>query len=304
VRIVLSSHASLGSRMLEAILRQGEEVAAVFIPGADPLKPSPLKALAEESGIPVHEPARMKTEGVYQDMASYQPELGVLAFVQDIVPVATLNCPRRGTIMYHPSLLPRHRGGSAMNWAIIQGETKTGLSIIWPDAGIDSGPVLLQREVAILPDDTVGSLFFDRLYPMGVDALVEAIRLVREGKAPHIPQDEGLATYEPLCREKHAVIDWSRPANEVYNLIRGTNPRPGATTSYRGEKLKILDSGLAGSPPAAAPGEVTLVGGEGFAVACLDGSIVVREVRPSGSEKVSAADFARRAGLKKGERLG
>jgi methionyl-tRNA formyltransferase len=304
VRIVLTAHASLGSRLLEAILKQGETVVAVFIPGADLVKPSPLKTLAEDSGIPVYEPAHMKAEGVYQAMASHKPDLGVLAFVSDIVPVATLNCPRRGTIMYHPSLLPRHRGGSAMNWAIIQGESRTGLSIIWPDAGIDSGPILLQRELSILPDDTVGSLFFNKLYPMGVDALVEAIKLVKEGRAPRIPQDESLASYEPLCQEQYAVIDWAGPAAGVYNLIRGTNPRPGATTGYRGEKLKILDSSLVGSPPAAAPGEVVLVTGEGFMVTCADGSIMVRQVRPAASEKISAADFARNAGLKKGDRLG
>jgi methionyl-tRNA formyltransferase len=304
VRIVLTAHPSLGSRLLEAILRQGEEIAAVFIPGADPVKPSPLKTLAQEHGIPVHEPAHMKADGVYQTMIFYKPDLGVLAFVQDLVPAETLNCPRRGTIMFHPSLLPRHRGGSAMNWTIIQGESMTGLSIIWPDAGIDSGPILLQKEVSILPDDTVGSLFFNKLYPMGVDALVEAIQLVKEGRAPRIPQDENRATYEPLCQEQHAVIDWIKPATEVYNLIRGTNPRPGATTSYRGEKLKIFDSSLISSPLTGAPGEVVLVGKEGFVVSCLDGGIMIRQVKPSGSEKISAADFARNAGLKKGDQLG
>jgi methionyl-tRNA formyltransferase len=304
VRIVLTAHPSLGFQLLEAILKKGEEVAAVFIPGADPVKPSRLKTLAQENGIPVHEPDNMKLGGVYQAMAAYKPKLGVLAFVQDIVPLATLNCPLMGTIMYHPSILPRHRGGSAMNWAIIQGESRTGLSIIWPDAGIDSGPILLQKEVAILPDETVGSLFFNKLYPMGVDALVEAIQLVKEDRAPRIAQDESRATYEPLCQEQHAVIDWTKPATGVYNLIRGTNPRPGAITTYRGEKLKILDSGLISSPPAVAPGEVVLVSDEGFVIACSDGGIMVRQVKPSGSAKISAADFAQNAGLKKGDRMG
>jgi methionyl-tRNA formyltransferase len=304
VRIVLTAHASLGSKLLEAVLKEGEAVAAVFIPGGDPLKPSPLKTLAEETGIPVHEPAHMKEAGVYEAMATCKPELGVLAFIQDIVPVAVLNCPRRGTIMYHPSLLPRHRGGSAMNWAIIQGESKTGLSIIWPDAGIDSGPILLQKEINILPDDTVGSLFFNKLYPMGVDSLVEAIKLIKEGKAPRIPQDESRATYEPLCQPRHARIDWTKPVQEVYNLIRGTNPRPGATTTYRGERLKIFDSGLISSPPAVVPGEIVFVSDEGFVVACQGGSIMVRQVQPSDSGKISAPDFVSNTGLKKGDRLG
>jgi methionyl-tRNA formyltransferase len=206
--------------------------------------------------------------------------------------------------MYHPSLLPRHRGGSAINWAIIQGDTKTGLSIIWPDAGIDSGPILLQKEVSILPDDTVGSLFFDKLYPMGVAALLEAIQLVKEERAPRIPQDESRATYEPLCREQHGIINWAKPGREVYNLIRGTNPRPGASTICQGEKLKVFDSRLIGSVPESAPGEVIMVGAEGFLVACRDGGIMVKQVQPPGSAKISAVEFVRKANLKNGDRLG
>jgi methionyl-tRNA formyltransferase len=304
VRIVLISHPSLGAKLLEAIVKRGEEVASVFIPSGDPSKPSSLKTLAQDSGLPVYEPAQMKAPGVYEAMAAYEPELGILAFVQDIVPVATLNCPWKGTIMYHPSLLPRHRGGSAMNWTIIQGETRTGLSIIWPDAGIDTGPILLQKEVDILPDDTVGSLFFDRLYPMGIIALTEAIQLVKEGKAPHFPQDESQATYEPLCQERHGIINWAKPAQEVYSLIRGTNPRPGASTTYRGEKLKIFDSRLADSASEVAPGEVILVSDDGFSVACQGGGILVRQVQTPGSAKVDAAGFARSANLRKGDRLG
>jgi methionyl-tRNA formyltransferase len=304
VRTVLIAHPSLGAKLLGAILKRGGEVVAVFIPGGDASKPSPLKTLAQDNGIPVYEPARMKEAGVHEAMARYSPELGVFAFVQDIVPVAILNCPRKGTIMYHPSLLPEHRGGSAMNWAIIQGETRTGLSVIWPDAGIDSGPMLLQKEVDILPDDTVASLFFDRLYPMGIAALTEAIQLVREGKGPRIPQDESRATYEPLCQEQHGIINWAKPAREVYNLIRGTNPRPGASATCKGGRLKIFNSGLVGSAPEAAPGEVILVGDDGFSVACQDGSILVRQVQPQGSAKVGATEFARDVNLRRGDRLG
>ena len=277
---------------------------AVFAPGADPEKPGPLKELADENGIPFHQPGRMKNAGVYENIASYKPDLGVMAFVSDIVPLAILDCPRLGTIMYHPSLLPKHRGGSALNWPIIQGETKTGLTIIWPNQGIDTGPILLQKAVDIHPDDTVGSLFFNKLYPMGVEALVEAIQLVKKGKAPRIPQDNSQATYEPLCREQHGIIDWTKPAQEVYNLIRGTNPQPGASTTWRGQKLKIFDSKLIKSAPAGAPGEVTSISKDGFVVACQGGSIMVKRVQPAGSGKLSAAEFIKIANLKKGDRLG
>jgi len=304
MRIVLIAHTSLGAKLLEAILEKGEEVVAVFVPGGDPEQTGPLKELADKNSIPVHQPRHMKDAGVYESIASYKPDLGVMGFVADIVPLAILDCPRLGTIMYHPSLLPKHRGGSALNWPIIQGETKTGLTIIWPDQGIDTGPILLQQAVDIHPDDTVGSLFYNKLYPMGVEALVEAIQLVKAGKAPRIPQDNSQATYEQLCREQHGIIDWTKPAQEVYNLIRGTNPQPRASTTWQGQKLKIFDSELIKSAPAGTPGEVTSINEEGFVVACRGGSILVKRVQPAGSGKLSAAEFIKNTKLKKGDRLG
>jgi methionyl-tRNA formyltransferase len=304
MRIVLIGHPSLGVKLLEAMIQNREEVVAVFAPGDNPEQPGPLKILAEEQNLPVHQPDVMKEAGVLEIMASYKPELGVLAFVSDLVPLAALNCPNQGTIMYHPSLLPRHRGGSAINWTIIQGDSKTGLTIIWPDAGIDTGPILLQKEVAIFPDDTVGSLFFDKLYPLGIAALLEAIQLVKEGKAPRVPQDDRQATYEPLCREEHAIIDWHKPVQEVYNLIRGTNPQPGASTTWQGQKLKIYDSQLVGSTSGANPGEIISMTDSGFTVACRDGSILVSKIRLAGSSKIDASVFIREANLKEGMRLG
>ena len=304
MRLVLIAHSLMGAKVLEALVKAQKEIVAVLVPGGDPENPGPLEKLATQNSIPVHQPSHMKDAGVYESMAVYGPDLGVLAFVQDILPSAVLNCPEKGTIMYHPSLLPKHRGGSAINWAIIQDEKKTGLSIIWIDEGIDTGPILLQKEVDIAPDDTVGSLFRNKLYPMGVDALVEAINLVEEGKAPRIPQDSSQATYEPLCREEHGIINWARSAQEVYNLIRGTNPKPGASTTWQGQRLKIFNSRLAKSPPSAMPGEVISVGEDGFSVACLDGSIMINEVQPVGSSKISAATFAKDVNLNKGGRLG
>ena len=303
MRIILIAHPSLGAKALEAIIGSGEEIVAVFAPGDNPEKPGPLKKLADEDDMPCHQPEHMKDSGVYETMAGYKPELGVLAFVADIIPQVMLNCPQKRTIMFHPSLLPRHRGGSAISWTIIQGESRTGLSIIWPNQGIDAGPILLQKAVAISPDDTAGSLFFDKLYPMGVNALVEAIQLIKQGKAPRIPQDESHASYEPLCRESDAIIDWAKPASQIYNLIRGANPKPGATTAWQGEKLKLFDSRLVKSSRAA-PGEVVLVNDDSFTVAGDSGAIMVRRVKLAGSAKISAAEFIQQASLQKGDRLG
>ena len=165
-----------------------------------------------------------------------------MAFVTHILPERVLTLPKLGTIQYHPSLLPKHRGISSMHWAIRAGESTTGLTVFWVDAGIDTGPILLQREVAIGPDDTVGSLYFDKLFQPGVDALVEAVRLVREGKAPKVAQDDAQATYDPPASDENSAIAWSAPAHDVYNLIRGSNPTPGAHARLDGKLVRIFDA--------------------------------------------------------------
>ncbi len=304
MRIALMGQGPFGARVLESLLEGDDEVIAAYAPPEAPGgRPDPFVEAARERGIPLSQPGRMRDAGVYEAYAELAPDLGVMAFVTDIVPVSILDCPKLGTIQYHPSLLPRHRGGSAINWAIIQGDTKTGLTIFWTDGGIDTGPILLQKETEITADDTVGSLYFNKLFPLGVDAMIEAVELVRQGTAARIAQDESQATHEGLCGEKQAIIDWSQAAQTVYNLIRGTNPQPGATTSLRGEKLKLFDSErLAGNDGAA--GEIIASDERGIVVACRDGSILVKRLQPTGMAKTPAAEYASSVGLKVGERLG
>lgn len=304
MRIVLIGQAAFGEKVLEALLNKGENVVAVFCPPDPSDKPSPLKQLAESKGIPVYQPKRMKDPEVYDIFKQLQPDLNVMAFVTDIVPERILRLPRLGSIQYHPSLLPKHRGGSAIAWAIIQGETKTGLTIFWPDKGIDTGPILLQKEVEIAPDDTTASLYFNKLFPLGVEAIVEAVEMVRQGTAPRIPQDESLATYEPLLTEDLTVIDWSKPTEQVYNLIRGANPQPGAVTYFRGKKLKIFDCQRGEPPGPSLPGQVLNISQDGFLVGTGDGAILVKRVQPEGSAKIKAPEFIAASGLKVGDRLG
>ena len=303
MRIVLIGQAAFGEKVLEAVLDAGEEVVGVFCPPDVSGKPNALRQLAERYNIPVHQPQRMRDLEVFETFKQLQPDLNVMAFVTDIVPEPILNLPRHGSIQYHPSLLPRHRGGSAINWAIIQGESTTGLTIFWPDRGIDTGPILLQREVEIAADDTTGSLYFDKLFPLGVEAIVAAIKMVSDGTAPKVVQDEALATYEPLCTEERARIDWSRPVDTIYNLIRGCNPQPGATTTLRGQRLKIFDCQRQLLPQTAAPGEVTGIAADSFGVAASDGVLLIKRVQPEGQAKIKAADFITASGLKAGDRL-
>ncbi|MFQ5878975.1 MAG: methionyl-tRNA formyltransferase [Dehalococcoidia bacterium] len=304
VRIALIGQAAFGEAVLKALREAGEEVVGVSAPlEARGGRDDPLKVAAAEVGLPLVDTRSLKTPEGIAHYAQLGADLSVMAFVTVIIPEEVLNRPRLGTIQYHPSLLPRHRGGSAINWAIINGETKTGLTIFWPDAGIDTGPILLQKEVAIDPDDTVGSLYFNQLFSLGVEATVEAVRLVREGKAPRIPQDEAQATYEPLCREEQAHIDWQRPPRHVYNLIRGTNPQPGAWSLLRGQKLKIFDVAFRPSPVVGGPGEVVDVGEDGVAVALEGASLLVKRVQPEGSSKTAASEYAAQVALRPGERF-
>jgi len=303
MRIVLIGQAAFGEKVFETLIQRGEEVVGVFLPPDIPGKPNSFKERVQRARIPLRQPRRMRAPEVYPEYVKLKPDLNVMAFVTDIIPENILELPRSGTIQYHPSLLPRHRGGSSINWAIIQGETKTGLTIFWPDKGLDTGPILLQKEVEISADDTVGSLYFNELFPLGVEALVESIELIKKGKAPRIPQDESKATYEGLCTEKDAIIHWSEPSAAVYNLIRGTNPQPGSTAAYMDKQFKIYDSEMVKVHRGGSPGEVVEFNSWGFVVACRDGGILIKKVQPPGQAKVASLEFAAQVHLKAGNSL-
>jgi methionyl-tRNA formyltransferase len=303
MRIALIGQAAFGEKVLRALVDAGEQVAVVYMPPDPPGgQVNSFREAAEARGVAVRQPARMRDPEVFGDYKTLGADLNVMAFVTDIVPATILNHPPLGTIQYHPSLLPRHRGASAINWAVINGETKTGLSIFYPDEGLDTGPILLQKEVAIEPDDTIGTVYFNRLFTLGVEALLESVQLVKQGKAPKIVQDLTQGEYEPICRRM--VIDWMYPVGVVYNVIRGCNPSPGAVTTFSGAELKVLDCERRAVSGAQAPGTILEVAEDGFLVLGCGGSIFVKRVQPAGAGKMPAAEFAENAGLKVGDRLG
>ena len=301
MRIVVNGQQAFGKAILEALVERGENVVAVFCAPEKPgQRPDPLKDEALARNIPIHQPASFKKPELVEQLKALEPDLGVMAFVTLLVPEAILNLPTYGTIQYHPSLLPKHRGPSSINWPIIRGETKSGLTIFWPDEGLDTGPILLQKEIEITDEDTLGSVYFDKLFPLGVTAMLEAVDLVKAGTAPRISQDESQATYESWCRKADVEIDWSKPTQEVYNLIRGANPQPGAWTRHEGRTLQIYDVTKLPAVGNARPGEVAEVGPEGIAVAAQGGQILVQRVRPEGDQKLSATDFIAASGMKTG----
>jgi methionyl-tRNA formyltransferase len=304
MRIVVNGQQAFGAEVLKALLDRGEDVVAVYCaPDKDDRPPDPLAEAAREAGIGLRQPESFETEEAAADLAGLEPDLMVMAFVTLKVPENVLAVPTHGTIQYHPSLLPRHRGPSAINWAIIQGDETAGIAIFWPDDGLDTGPVLMLKEVAIAPDDTLGSLYFDKLFPLGVEAMIESVDLVREGRAPKIAQIEEQATYESWCRAEDVEIDWSRPVRDVHNLIRGADPRPGAWTTIDGARVQILDAQRIDEDPGAAPGQVLAVDGDRVVVAAAGGAIAVGVVRADG-DKTAAGEYARAVGLTAGERLG
>jgi len=304
MRIVCIGQAAFGEKVLQKLTERGEEVVAVYTPQDTSGKRNPLKELAIQMGIPVFQPRSMRVPEIYEEYIRLKPDLNVMAFVTSILPDSILDYPKMGTIQYHPSLLPKHRGGSAINWAIIKGETETGITIFWPDRGVDTGPILLQKEAEISPDDTVGSLYFEKLFPLGIEALVEGVELIKKGMALRIPQDESQATYEGLCTEEDAIINWSASIDRVYNLIRGTNPQPGATTYFHGKTLKIFDAKPIYDIVGNLPGRIVDSGADGFAVSLKRGAILVQKVQINKSSKIEAAEFAKQARLEIGDKLG
>ena len=307
MRIVVHGQQAFGKSVLEALLERGDNVIAVYC-GPEPAQGGgridPLKEAALARGLPVYQPRSFrKGPEVREEFAALKADLCVMAYVTLIVPEEILNLPTHGTIQYHPSLLPRHRGPSSINWPIIQGDTRTGLTIFWPDHGLDTGPILLQKEVEIRDTDTLGTLYFDRLYPMGVAALLEGVDLVRAGSAPKIVQDEAQATYEGWCKSENVEGDWQKPLQEVWNLVRGADPQPGAWTTYQGTTVQLFDAKKLEGATMAAAGEVTVIDETCMTIAAAGGQLQVTRVR-AGGPKIGAAEFAKNAGLRAGARLG
>ena len=304
MRIVINGQQAFGKACLESILNEGkDEVVAVYTaPDVDGKPIDPIKKSALDAGLEVRQPSDFESPEVLQELRSLNADLMLLAYVTIFVPEQARNIPKNGTICFHPSLLPLHRGPSSINWPIIWGANKTGLTIFWPDDGLDEGEVLLQKEVDILPDDTLGTVYFDKIFPLGVSATLEAIDLIRSGKAPKIPQDETKATYESWGRRANAEIDWSRSANEVYNLIRGCNPQPGAWTTYNGEEVQIFDCEL--TVGSGRFGRVCAIDDTSFTINSGLGGIRISRVRPGKSGKISSAEFIQDRNIELGSRFG
>jgi methionyl-tRNA formyltransferase len=309
MKLVIIGQQDFGKAVLEAFLARGDEVVGVFCaPEKEGARPDPLRLAAQEKGLKVFQLPSLKGEEATRIMRDLNPEIGIMAYVLQFAPQEFVNIPKHGTIQYHPSLLPRYRGPSSINWPIIHGDTESGLTIFRPNDGLDEGPVVLQKRTPIGPDDTLGSVYFDRLFPMGVNAMLEAADLVVAGRHQEVVQDEEQATYEGWCRANEARINWHNHVDILYNLIRGCNPAPGAWTTLQGKKVQIFEARKQGFRTFGAVkgkvGEVSAIGPESIHITAQGGQIEVFKLKHEDGKKISAPEFVQAHGITIGSAFG
>ena len=309
MRIIFMGTPDFAVGTLEALVNAGHEVVLAV---TQPDKPQgrkqiliapPVKQTAEKLGIPVYQPKRVREPEALALLRSYEPELIVVAAFGQILPKELLDMPQYGCINVHASLLPKYRGAAPIQWAILNGDAVTGVTIMRMDVGLDTGDMIAKAEVAITPQDTGGSLF-DRLAETGAKLCVETIPSIVDGTAVYTPQDEQAATKVGQISKKDGLIDFTRSAAAIECQIRGLNPWPSAYTSLAGKTLKIWSAQVSDRQPEAQPGTVVLVEKDRFGVQTGEGVLICTEVQLEGKKRMSAADFLRGNALTTGSRLG
>uniref|UniRef100_A0A8D2GQH0 10-formyltetrahydrofolate dehydrogenase n=1 Tax=Urocitellus parryii TaxID=9999 RepID=A0A8D2GQH0_UROPR len=256
LKLALIGQSLFGQEVYSHLRKEGHRVVGVFtVPDKDG-KADPLALAAEKDGTPVFKFPRWRVKGktikeVAEAYRSVGAELNVLPFCTQFIPMDVIDHPKHGSIIYHPSILPRHRGASAINWTLIMGDKKAGFSVFWADDGLDTGPILLQRSCDVEPNDTVDALYNRFLFPEGIKAMVEAVQLIADGKAPRVPQPQEGATYEGIQKKENAEISWDQSAEVLHNWIRGHDKVPGAWSEINGQMVTFYGSSLLSSsvPP-------------------------------------------------------
>jgi len=294
---------------LAALVRSGRTVAGVV---TQPDRPKgrgrqaaapPVKVLAQSHGIAVYQPERVRDAAFLEAFRGIAPDLVVVAAFGQILPKEILVCPKYGCINVHPSLLPRCRGAAPIQWTLIRGETRTGVTIMQMDEGVDSGDILLQEETPILPEEDFGALH-DRLALAGAELLIRAVEAIEAGKAVRTAQDPAGATLAPRLKKEDGRIRWEKGCREIVNLIRGLSPAPGAYTSLNGKVLKIFSAAVSERRHGEAPGTAGVLPEGELAVAAGDGYVLLRDVQLENKNRMPVRDFLRGCRLAPGTRLG
>lgn len=307
-RVVFFGTPEIAVPTLARLLREADVRAVVAQPDrprgrGQKIAAPPTKVLAALTGVPVLQPAKMKDPALWEALAAHGADVFVVIAYGRILPPQILEIPPRGCVNVHASLLPAYRGAAPIQWAILRGETTTGVSLMQMDAGLDTGPVFAQREISIGTDETFGELGV-RLGELGAALLADKLPDIVAGRIVAQPQDEARATLAPLFDKEHGRLRFDRPARELHDLVRGVNPWPGAFTTFGGKVLKVHRSRPAPGQPAGEPGAVVATGADGIWVACADGALVLTEVQLEGRQRMRAGDFVAGARMQLGDRLG
>ncbi|MBO4514488.1 MAG: methionyl-tRNA formyltransferase [Lachnospiraceae bacterium] len=310
MKIVFMGTPEYAAASLEAVIQSGREVTLVVTQPDKPkgrsgeLIPSPVKQCAIKHGIPVFQPERIKRAEAVEQLKQYEADLFVVAAFGQILSQEILDMPRLGSINVHASLLPKYRGASPIQRVLLDGEKKTGITIMQMDAGIDTGDILYQRELEIAPDDNFETLH-DKLAVLGGEALAEALDLLEEGKLVRAKQDDSQSCYAPLITKEMGRLDFTKDAVSLDRQIRAMTPWPSAFTKWNGKQMKIWKASPVGDIGRnAAAGEVTEVTKDSFSVATGDGELCVEELQMEGKKRMSSHDFLLGIKLKPGDRLG
>jgi methionyl-tRNA formyltransferase len=307
LKILLTGQAAFGADTFRRLNEDGHEVVAVFSPGVSRSgRPDRLKAAADDAGVVAFDYDRLNDPEVHQILKDLEPDLGVMAFVTPRIPGEVLDVPKHGTIEYHPSLLPKHRGQSSINWAIINGDKFTGITIFWVDGakGLDRGDIFSQHAVAIDPNITTTDLYNSHLYPKGLDAISQAARLISRGVIERRQQDELQATEEPTFTDRHARVNWrDMTAKQIHDLIRGAD-NIGAWTRLGDRKLRLYGSRVVRYQICDKPGTILGVSDSGLFVSAVGGTVKIQRLKVDGeSTPVDARKFTAENGLRAGDRF-
>ncbi|PLX76003.1 MAG: methionyl-tRNA formyltransferase [Desulfuromonas sp.] len=292
---------------LEGLIEAGVNLVGVYTQPDRPkgrgkkLSPPPVKVVAEQQGIPVFQPQKLRAPEAVASLRKLQPDLVVVVAYGQILPQSVLDIPRFGCINVHASLLPKYRGAAPINQAIVDGETETGITTMLMDAGLDTGDMLVKKSLAIGPDETAGQLH-DRLALLGRETMAETLQQVLDSSLSPQKQNDEESTYAPMMKKEDGLIDWSLPASAVHNRVRGLEPWPGAFTHLDGQVLKIARTTLAQGN--GEPGTVLKADDNGVVVACGEGAIRIGALQLPGKKMTAAADFLRGHKLPEGTRLG
>lgn len=294
---------------LEILIRHDYPVVGVITQPDRPrgrgqaITPSPVKAVAERHHLSVLQPEKVKNPVALALFRRLSPDLIVVAAFGQILPPEILEAPPMGCINVHPSLLPKYRGAAPINWSLIRGETKTGVTIMAMNEGLDTGDILMHEETIIVPDETFGALH-DRLADMGAGLLLKTVELMQHGTVRRISQEDSAATYAPRLKKEDGCIRWDSDVHSIVNLIRGLSPVPCAYTFFNGKKIKIYSSTGERTPVTESAGKVGRETEEGLPVTAKNGLVYLRDVQLEGKKRMPVHDFLKGFRMTAGDRLG